>query len=160
MTRRLILVSVAVGTLALALTGCGRESSSGPPTLKLGRDECRECGMIVSEDRCSAALLIERQGRREYALFDDLGCMLDLEHDGLDGAAVVARFVHDHTTRSWVDAAQATFLFADPDKLRTPMGSGMIAFAVRGDAEKARAEMGGTLLDYQGLAAAREEWRD
>ncbi len=153
-------LSAVVGLLALAPIGCGSESPSGPPQLRLGRDECRECGMIISEDRCSAALLIERQGRREHVLFDDLGCMLDLERDDLGGATVIVRFVHDHTTRSWIDAPRATFLLADPEKLPTPMSSGMAAFAARDDAEKARTDSGGVLLDYHGLAAARKAWID
>lgn len=151
-------ISAAAALVVAGLAGCEGRPLNGPPQLRLGRDECRECGMIINEDRCSSALLLDRDGRREHALFDDLGCMLDSERDGLDGAAVVGRYVHDYTTRQWGDAAQATFLLASPAKLSTPMSSGMVAHVSRSDAEQAQAKFGGELLDYQGAAAARKLW--
>lgn len=151
---------VLLALVSLLLAGCSGEPLSGPPQLRLGRDECRECGMIISENRCSSGLLLERAGRREYVLFDDIGCMLDVERGGLDGATVIDRFVHDYATRAWTRAADATFLLADREKLQTPMSSGMVAFSTRSAAEQARSEFGGELLDYPGLAAARKAWLD
>ncbi len=160
MTRQRIQLPAAAMLTALALAGCEGKPLSGPPPLRLGRDECSECGMLISEERSSTALLLERDGRREHALFDDLGCMLDLERENLEGGVVVARFVHDYLTRQWVDASHATFLLADPDRLPTPMSSGLAAFADRSAAEKAQAEFGGALLDERGIAAARKSWLD
>ncbi len=147
------------GAVALmALAGCDRAPLQGPPELRLGRDECRECGMIISEDRCSSALLLERAGRREYALFDDLGCMLDVERAGLDGAAVIERHVHDYAGRGWLAAESAVYLLTPSDKLVTPMASGMVAFADRSAAQLAQAAHGGELLDYRALGEARRAW--
>ena len=153
----------ALATAALALglmTGCGAKPLSGPPELRLGRDECAECGMLINEDRCSSALLVERDGRREYLLFDDLGCMLDVEREQLEGRKIVERYAHDHTTKQWCRAEQAVFLLADPDKLATPMGSGMVAFKSREAAESARTAHGGELTDYAGVVKARQAWSD
>lgn len=149
------------GALALlALAGCDRAPLHGPPALRLGRDECRECGMIISEDRCCSALLLERAARREYALFDDLGCMLDAERAGLDGAAIVERHVHDHAGGGWLAAESAVYLLTTSDKLVTPMASGMIAFADRNAAHSAQAAHGGELLDYRALGEARRAWHE
>ena len=40
---------------AITLVGCGGDDLSGPPTLRLGSDECAECGMIIGEERCSSS---------------------------------------------------------------------------------------------------------
>lgn len=138
--------------------GCGRSPLSGPPELRLGRDECVECGMIISEDRCSSAMLVERDGMRDHVLFDDIGCMLDYERESLDGAIVVDRFVHDYSTRAWVRVDAATFLAAPTDKLVTPMSSGMVAYASGESAEDAMRLYGGILLDYPRLMQRREDW--
>ena len=67
--------------LALGLAGCARVDLSRPPELRAGRDECGECGMLISDERCAAASLVERDGAREFVLFDDIGCQLAFEEE-------------------------------------------------------------------------------
>lgn len=145
------------GTLALAAlaAGCAKPPLDGPPELRLGRSECAECNMLVSEDRCSSALLIEDRGRRDHLIYDDVGCMLDDERDVLDGRTVVRRYVHDHGTRAWLDASSAAFAVTDPKKVMTPMGSGILAFERRDDAQRVIDEHGGEVLNYDALIEAR-----
>lgn len=152
---------VLLPALAL-LYGCRGEVLTGPPTLRMGRDECAECGMIISEDRCSSALLIERgnPGDREHAMFDDIGCMLDYEHHLAQETRVVQGFVHDHESRAWVPASGAFFLYANRDRLRTPMGSGIAAFSQRAGADEARRQFDGEIMDYQKLGPARRAWME
>lgn len=152
---RLILSTALASATALILTACGGEDLAGPPQLRLGRDECVECGMLISEDRCSSAMLIQQGGRREHVMFDDIGCMLDWERRGGQDAAVIDRFVHDHASRAWTSAASASFLMADRERLPTPMGTGIVAFDSPSAAAHAQAQFGGDLLDYAALAAAR-----
>ncbi len=129
---RVILAVIA----AAALVSCDSAPLAGPPDLRLGRAECAECGMIVGEDRCAAAMLIEREGTRERLIYDDIGCMLDDERGDL-GGAVIERWVHDYGTRAWIRAETAVFLVAPPGAVRTPMGSGLVAFADLAAAERA-----------------------
>lgn len=152
------LIASSMLSATIACIGCDSKPLSGPPELRLGRDQCRECGMIISEDRCSSALIVERDGHREYVKYDDIGCMLDFEREALDGAKVIERHAHDHDSRSWTNADQATFLVTDSDKVPTPMSSGLIAFAERRSAEAALAQYGGRIADYATLATLREEW--
>jgi len=159
MNRRELLGLGVAGALGALVWGCTRAEVSGPPSLRLGRDECAECGMIISEDRCSSALLVERAGGREHVLFDDIGCMLDYEHENTD-LRVVGGFVHDYVTRQWTGSAAAAYLFAPEANLGTPMGSGMVAFSSREGAAKAKESSGGEVLDYAGLAAARRAWME
>lgn len=159
MNRSRSIVCIAFA-LVSALTACQQAVLSGPPELRLGRSECGECGMLISEDRCSSALLIDARGRREHVLYDDIGCMLDAERRGLDGAVVAERYVHDYGTRAWVEASAAHFVAADRDSLQTPMGSGLVAFASAGDAEASSRTHKGRVLDYTALAAYRRAWME
>jgi copper chaperone NosL len=144
----------------LALTGCARPPLSGPPDLRLGRDECAECGMLINEDRCSSGVLTEEDGYRAHLLFDDIGCMLDAERGRLSEVTVLERYVHDHATRAWVPADGATYLFADREALPTPMGSGIVAFGSAEGAASAQQVYQGRLLTFAELVEARRVWME
>lgn len=107
------LPAVTLGMWALVGLACERADLTGPPTLRLGRDECAECGMPINEDRCASGMLVVREGRRDHIHFDDLGCMLDFERHGGGGVTVLERFARDYTARTWISAERATFLFTD-----------------------------------------------
>lgn len=147
-----------VACAAMALLGCERPELSGPPELRLGRDECAECGMLINEDRCSSAFLVERDAVREYAHFDDIGCMLDYEHAHAAELKFLEGYVHDHATRAWCPTTTAVFLVAEREKISTPMGSGIVAFADAAAAEKARDELGARIVDQDALRALRRAW--
>ena len=53
-------------------------------------------------------------------------------------------------------AEDAVFVAADPDTLRTPMGSGIVAFRNRADAEVARTQHAGRILNLAELLAERK----
>lgn len=152
--------AVLVLLAMLAPASCGRRALSGPPELHLGRDECAECGMMINEDRCSAAALVDRDGRAEYVLFDDIGCLLDYERSNDRGDRPIDRFVHDYHTRRWVSAGAAAYLVTSRDKIATPMGSGIVAFAERSAAEAAVAQFGGRALAFEPTAAERKSRMD
>lgn len=156
MNRALVLTVVFAGCCSAA---CVRSALKGPPEVRLGRDECAECGMLINEDRCSSASIIESQGHFEYALFDDIGCMLD-HHRGLTDASVTASYVHDYNTRAWVDASAATFVLGEGRALPTPMGSGIVAFARRADADAGVAASKGRSLTITEVSVARREYME
>lgn len=147
-------------SLLSVLAACSAEPVTGPPSLRLGRDECGECGMLINEDRCSSGLLIEDAGRRDYLLFDDVGCMLDTERRKLGERRVIECYVHDYDTKAWVRADAAWFLFTSPEAVVTPMASGILAFGDRAAADRAREKHGGEVLGYAGLTAARKAWME
>ncbi len=144
---------VAVGVAAL-IPACGSAELSGPPSIRLGRDLCAGCGMLVCEDRSSCAMLVAADGGRAYLVFDDLGCLLDYRADHPQ-VGVVGTFVHDYATAQWVPAAAACYLSAPPQALKTPMGSGIVAFSSREQAEAQQGAVGGALLGFDGLAGLR-----
>ncbi len=156
MKRGLSVVLVAVCLLGGLTPACRRAELSGPPELRLGRAECGECGMLISEDRCSAAVLIERDGERMHLSFDDIGCLLEYEAQKT-GDVIIERYVHDYASRGWVKAGDAIFLVGDKYALRTPMTSGIVAFSERGNAEEQRGRTGGEFMSYEQLVARAAE---
>lgn len=148
--------NITVMVMALsAVSGCTDDAVTGPPTVRLGRDQCAECGMLISEERSSTAMLILVQNRREYLLFDDIGCMLDLEGALETGREVLDRFVHDHQTQRWLPANTSWFVVASPDRLPTPMGSGIAAFGQQATAEHANREYAGKVVTWSDLRQSR-----
>lgn len=146
---------IAAAAMAMAIAACDRAPLDGPPALRPGRDLCAECGMSVMEDRCSAAMLVERDDGRHHLLFDDIGCMLDHERNGGAGA-IVSRFVHDYGRGGWIDATRAGYLMSE--SIRTPMDSWLVAFSEPEAAAAARAAHGGTILAWPELATVRKQW--
>lgn len=125
---RLLCISLAAWAVVLS-AGCDDRDLNAPPELRVGRDECAGCGMLIAEDRCAAAAIVERDGLREALVFDDLGCLLDLERDPPERVLVVRRFARDYDARSWIDCESATFAWTGDSGIHTPMGSGILAFA-------------------------------
>jgi len=150
MSHRVSIALVAGSALLplLIALGCDRRGNAGPPPLRVGRDECVECGMLISEDRCASAAEVEAGGRSSFVLFDDLGCQIAWEK-GDPSRRVIASFACDWSKRGWIDASTALYLRSDPDRLRTPMGFGVVAFADRADAERAQGEFGGEILSVE-----------
>lgn len=146
--------SIIVLALAASVSACRREAPTGPPELRVGRDQCLECGMLISEDRCAAVILMERGGAREHAVFDDVGCLLDWLGETHDPPArALETFLREYDARTWIPAHSAVVLRADPDRLHTPMGSGIVAFANAAAADARQREFGGTVTDYAALVA-------
>ncbi len=153
--QRLLRTALAALATVFATIGCDRAPPDGPPTLRLGRDLCAECGMSIVEDRCSAALLVERDGGRAHLLFDDIGCLLDHERHGSAGT-IVGRFVHDHDDGRWIEAGIAHYLMSE--SIRTPMDSWLVAFAAPERARAAHERHGGVRLSWPELATVRRQW--
>jgi len=135
MNRFRLLTSLAIALAA----GCQQKPSElAPPKIQYGQTACDGCGMIVSDQRFAAAIILEMpDGERRPVAFDDIGCMLDYQREHHDGT-VLARFVKDFTTGEWVAAEKANFLRGK--SIQSPMASGIAATATPQAAEKFAAE--------------------
>ncbi len=138
--------------LTFLLVGCGSTETDGPPKLELGRDECAHCGMIISDARYAAAIIATVEGSRRPLLFDDIGDLLDYEHDHPE-LSIQHRYVHDHATRKWLVADEARFVHAPT--LHTPMGSGIAAFASVDQQREATTSMQGRSVELAELRQIR-----
>ncbi len=140
---------LAVAALAAA---CDDAAPSGPPHIRLGRDECAACKMSVVDERCAAGALVEDAEGVRHLVFDDIRCLL-LYARGHEDAVFRGRWVQDYRRSGWLDASGARFLLGS--RVRTAMGSGIIAVAPTGDAAADEAEFGGKASDWTAL----QSWR-
>ncbi|MBL8762750.1 MAG: hypothetical protein JNM07_00590 [Phycisphaerae bacterium] len=111
--------------------------------------------MTIHDERSAAAILVDRDGRSDYLLFDDIGCLLDAQRSKGSEVKALGRFVHDQVGGDWLRGEVAIFLATDGSKLRTPMASGVAAFADQTAATNGQRKYGGEILDLDGLV----EWR-
>lgn len=135
--------------VALLLSACGKdEPVSGPPGIAYGEAVCARCGMILSEPRFAAALrLREPDGGTSVRVFDDLGEAF-LELAGPGAPAPVEVWVHDAVTEKWIEGRRAFYVRGE---IRTPMGLGVEAHAVRATAQRRAWEVKGEAMDFQSL---------
>jgi copper chaperone NosL len=139
-TRILLMLTVA---LALTLGGCGDSvDPDEPPEIRYGVDVCTHCGMIISEEAYAAGL-VSSDG--ETAIFDDIGEMIDVVQD--EGVNERRVWVKDFESLEWLDGIRSFYVLSDT--LITPMGSGVVAFADRPDAEAFADEHAGTVMTWE-----------
>jgi copper chaperone NosL len=128
-----------IGFLALLIAGCG--SPEIRPVDIYPEDMCAHCRMAISDQSFASEIIT---GDRSVYKFDDIGCMEEFRRKA-SGLAVTATFVKDYDTKGWLPIDGATIVRTG---VRTPMGSGKLAFA---DSAK------GTLFAARHPATAAEE---
>lgn len=137
----------------LAACGGAKIDPNTPPDIVYGEDVCTRCGMIISDDRFAAALVIEKAANDyEQMIFDDAGEMFAFVAEDNGQLKIASWFVHDYNSREWLDATSAWFVVAD--SLQTPMGFGIAASAQELEAQALANEWGGDVLSF---AQAREQ---
>lgn len=145
-TRSLVLV------LMLLLVACSgsKVTPDVPPAIHYGEDMCDHCGMIISDERFAAGVVVETKPQHyEHRIFDDIGDMLAYAQEIEASSAIVAYYVHDYQSREWLDARQATYV--QGDAASTPMGSGLAAFADQAAATAHAQATQGQVLDFDTL---------
>lgn len=131
--------------LALLASACTIE----PQPIHLGAEECGHCRMVISE-RQFAAQALTTKGRA--ISFDAIECLADWVRTGEEVAAAELHslWVSDFASpESWLDARDAVFLRSD--EVRSPMGAGLTAHASLDAARGYQAELGGDVLDWDGV---------
>lgn len=127
---------------SLSLGGCAsQEDPNTPPVIRYGEDVCTSCGMIISDPSHAAAY---RTTNGEVRLFDDVGEMVLYHRDHRE--AVVAFFVHDYHSQTWLRAEKAYYVSSQ--NLRTPMGVGIVALASEADARSLASHLGGEVFTF------------
>ena len=116
-------VALELLALAAALTVGGCESSAGPAEVKLGRDVCEMCGMIISDPRDLAAVRLDDN---QLHKFDDVGEAVNwLSQHCVEPKDAREFWVTDSAVgKSWLDGRKAYYRRAG-----TPMNYGFAAVA-------------------------------
>ncbi|MCB1131536.1 MAG: nitrous oxide reductase accessory protein NosL [Verrucomicrobiae bacterium] len=129
-------VAARVGPLlavTLTLPGC----DSGPVAIDYGRDACDSCRMTLVDRRFGTEFVT---AKGKVYKFDDVNCLLDFmeEERASAGNAYVVNFAKENEL---LEVENAVFL--KHPQLRTPMNSGLAAFATKANAETTGRELGG-----------------
>lgn len=147
--KRYLSVLLAVVLLLTAACGGASVEPSTPPEIVYGEDVCDHCAMIINDERFAAGAVVQTDGDRyEHRRFDDIGDMFAFaqELEGNSAEQVVTLFVHDYESQEWIVADQAHFVKAA--SLRTPMGSGLVAFGDSAVAQEQAAAWQGEVLSF------------
>lgn len=148
--------TLAQVAILLALIGCEGGDAIAPPELRLGRDECAECGMSVVEAKHAAAAVVGEEGSRQAVLFDDWGCLLDWMESNPD-RAIEASWGRSEDGENWIESETTWFVVGS--SVRTPMDSGILCLPSEEAALGAAAESGGTVCRAPELKRTRQEAR-
>lgn len=147
-----IVFCILLFTLGLLLAACAPSSGEPqPPTLALGRDTCDACGMIISDAKFAAATVLT--DGKTYK-FDDAGEMFAY-HAKHPDVQVRAWFVHDYNSQQWIPGTTAFYVVAKD--VKSPMGTGVVAFSDKRAAETFAAKYSAKVLlfdEVRGLKPA------
>jgi nitrous oxide reductase accessory protein NosL len=130
---------------ALLLGACAPSQPDGPI-----EPPCAQCSMIIGDPRFAGAIGTRKRGKVEYFFFDDVGEMFLFEPPAADATQY---FVADHTSTEWVLGESAFYLRSS--KLRTPMATGVAAFALEADREALAERHRGERPSFSELRARR-----
>ena len=138
--------SVVAATMFIAIFSACAPS---PEPLIVGQDACSHCKMTIMEAKYGAELLTVKG---KVYKFDAIECLAAFQNSGtVPQDQVHALLVADfRNPGNFLEAAEASYLHSD--KLRSPMSMNVAAFADTHAAEKARAELGGEIIDWAEIA--------
>ncbi len=139
-------VIAAIAYVSFALLP--REEGIPKLVIYLDQDRCHRCNMLISNMRYAAAIFIK--GEKDLRKYDDIGCML-AEYNEEDRDRISAVIVHDYFDGRPLKVEEAWFVVAPRDKLATPMGYGVVAFASYDDAKRLAAQYNGEVMDWKGI---------
>ena len=124
---------------AWALASCGKK---GPEPIALGKDNCANCGMIISDAKFGAELIT---GKGKLYTFDSVECLAGYLNKKGKGTEVGSLWVVDfNRPPALIDATKASYLVSDG--LKSPMGLNLCAFGEREAATGMGVRYPGTVL--------------
>ncbi|SFJ03164.1 copper chaperone NosL [Kaistella treverensis] len=123
----------------LSLAACAEK---GPQEITIGKDQCDNCKMTISEPKYATQLLTEKG--RVYK-FDDIACLRDYEATNPENTGSATVYVADFPSGKFVESSTATFIKGG--QIKSPMGGNTQAYSDKAAAEKAASELGATLTN-------------
>ena len=123
----------------LSLAACAEK---GPQEITIGKDQCDNCKMTITEPKYATQLLTEKG--RIYK-FDDIACLRDYEVTNSENTGNATVYVADFPSGKFVENSTATFIKGG--EIKSPMGGNTQAYSDKAAAEKAASELGATLTN-------------
>jgi len=142
------IVSVAL-LFVLLVASC----NNGPQPLVIGKDECHYCKMPIADVKFGGEIITEKG---KIYKFDDTGCLIDFMNGGLgENEKVKDAYSVDYAGNQALLHIRAAVFFLS-ENLRTPMNSGIAAFASHDEAEAFHATLPGEMLTWDQLLEKRK----
>ena len=126
--------------LAISMMLLAACAETGPQDIAVGKDQCDNCKMTISEPKYATQLITEKG--RLYK-FDDISCLTDYETSNTESTANAKTYVADFPTGKFIERSTATFIKGGD--IKSPMGGNTQAFQDKAAAEKAATELQATL---------------
>ena len=126
-----------VASSMIVLAAC---SESMPQEIAVGKDQCANCKMTISEPKYATQLITEKG--RLYK-FDDISCMNDYEVSNTESTGNAKTYVADFSSGEFIEKTTATFIKGGD--IKSPMGGNTQAYKDKAAAEKAATELQATL---------------
>jgi len=121
--------------------------SAKPQDIKIGKDACDYCKMIISDSRFSSEIVLKTG---KVYKFDDVGCMINFFWEkGYSEKDIALFLVSDYKSGKLIDATRAFYILND--NLRSPMSYNVAAFENADDAENFYNKNGGRILNWAEL---------
>ena len=115
-------------------------AETGPQDIAVGKDQCDNCKMTISEPKYATQLITEKG--RLYK-FDDISCLTDYETSNAESTTNAKTYVADFPSGKFIERSTATFIKGGD--IKSPMGGNTQAFQDKAAAEKAATELQATL---------------
>jgi copper chaperone NosL len=135
--------AIFIASLLIALFGCHARRDE-PPIVRWGEENCAVCRMLISDPPFAAAMVMRDGEVRKY---DDVGCLLNESNQRLVNAHRL--WVRRYDADGWLDARRAWFVVSQ--RIASPMGYGIAAFARKADAERLAKRVEGVVLKWDDL---------
>ena len=142
--------------VVLAFSCKGQNEGISPEPIYLGEEICSRCGMIISDVNYAAQLIEPGKGAHK---FDDIGCLVEFMQESGGGEQAIGKaFVMAQDKGEWLPFEDAHFVRSD--KIKTPMGHGIMAFSDYSEAKSFAASVHGNILKSQGLLLTEDPGRE
>ena len=121
----------------IVLAAC---AETGPQEIAVGKDQCDNCKMTISEPKYATQLITEKG--RLYK-FDDITCLKDYETSNTESTTNAKTYVADFPSGKFIESSTATFIKGGD--IKSPMGGNTQAYQDKAAAEKAAVDLEATL---------------
>lgn len=127
------------------------QCSSGPRPIQYGADACAFCKMTLM-DKHYGAEVVTKKGK--VFVLDDANCFIKFQQKSeVRPEEIAGRYITDYSHEGvLLEADKAVYLRSD--NLKSPMASGIAAFANPADLEVVKGQIGGETLSWEDLQQA------
>ena len=126
-----------------------------PEPISYSNDSCDNCKMTISDPKFGAELITNRG---KIYKFDSIEC-LSAFYGSMKEEEIHSVWVTDYLTpEKFINTADAYFLVSE--KLKSPMGLNISAFADQNSLDKIKADYGGKVLSWKDVQSyVKNEWQ-